>query len=57
MPKSKDAIYKIVDISERDSFYEFRYTIVGLHGHFRGEVLEAVPGYDGGISSSLIRYN
>jgi hypothetical protein len=48
MPKSKDAVYRIVDVSERDAAHEFRYTLIGLHGHFRGDVLEVVPGYSGG---------
>jgi hypothetical protein len=48
MPKSKDAVYEIVDISDMDSFSEYRFTFIGLHGHFRGDILEAVPGYSGG---------
>jgi hypothetical protein len=48
MPKSKDAVYKIVDVNERDAAHEFRHTLIGMHGHFRGDVLEVVPGYLGG---------
>ena len=48
MGKQKDGVFKIVDIKEEDGFYEFRYTLIGLAGHFRGETLEVFPGYTGG---------
>jgi hypothetical protein len=44
----KIEVCKISDIKEEDGFYEFRYTIIGLHGHFRGETLEIFPGFTGG---------
>jgi hypothetical protein len=45
---NKIEVCKISDIKEEDGFYEFRNTIIGLHGHFRGETLETFPGYVGG---------
>ena len=48
MTKKKDEIFKIVDVHTNDAAYEFRYTLIGLYGHFRGDTLEVYPGYDGG---------
>ena len=48
MTKKKDEIFKIVDVHTNDAAYEFRYTLIGLHGHFRGDTLEVYSGYDGG---------
>ena len=44
----KIEVCKITDVKEQDGFYEFRYTLIGLHGHFRGETLETFPGFTGG---------
>jgi hypothetical protein len=39
---------KIIDISELDAFYPYRYTLIGLTGYFDVEVYDENKEYAGG---------